>query len=44
MDKAVSINERKVVAIDEVVTANEISEGFVLHKGKKVHIKVTVAH
>lgn len=43
MDKAVSINERKVVAIDEVVTANEISEGFVLHKGKKVHIKVTVA-
>lgn len=44
MDKAVSINERKVVAIDEVVTANELSEGFVLHKGKKVHIKVTVAH
>lgn len=44
MDKAVSINERKVVAIDEVVTANEISEGFVLHKGKKVHIKVTVVH
>lgn len=41
-DNAVSINERKVVGFDAVVSDEELNEGFVIHKGKKVHIKVTV--
>lgn len=38
----VSIDETKVTSIDEQITDNHIQNGFVLHKGKKVHIKVMV--
>lgn len=37
----VSVNDRKIVKFDETLTADELSKGeFVLHKGKKVHIRV----
>ena len=39
----VSVDDTKVSAIDAVLTAEQLANGFVLHKGKKVHIKVTVA-
>lgn len=42
LDKAVSVNDRKISGFDATVTDEELSEGFVLHKGKKVHIKITV--
>ena len=41
-DNAVSINERKAQGFDAQVTEEELKEGFVVHKGKKVHVKVTV--
>lgn len=37
----VSVNDRKIVKFDETLTADELAKGeFVLHKGKKVHIRV----
>ena len=37
----VSVNERKIVKFDEALTAGELAKGeSVLHKGKKVHIRV----
>jgi tyrosyl-tRNA synthetase len=37
----VSVNDRKIVKFDESLTADEQAKGeFVLHKGKKVHIRV----
>lgn len=39
-DNAVSINDSKVQGFDATVSAEDIEKGFVLHKGKKVHIKV----
>jgi len=41
-DNAVSINERKAQGFDATVTDEELANGFVIHKGKKVHVKVTV--
>lgn len=41
-DNAVSINDRKISGFDAKITEQEAESGFVLHKGKKVHIKVTV--
>lgn len=42
-DNAVSINDRKASGFDAVVTDEELQAGFVLHKGKKIHVKITVA-
>ncbi len=39
-DNAVSINDKKVQGFDAVISDEDIENGFVLHKGKKVHIKV----
>ncbi|MBR2974276.1 MAG: tyrosine--tRNA ligase [Clostridia bacterium] len=37
----VSINDRKIVKFDDTLTADELSKGeIVLHKGKKVHLRV----
>lgn len=37
----VSVNDRKIAKFDETLTADELAKGeFVLHKGKKVHIRV----
>ena len=37
----VSVNDRKIVKFDESLTEDELAKGeFVLHKGKKVHIRV----
>lgn len=37
----VSVNDRKIVKFDESLTEGELAKGeFVLHKGKKVHIRV----
>lgn len=41
-DNAVSINDRKASGFDAVVTDEELQTGFVLHKGKKIHVKITV--
>ncbi len=41
-DNAVSINDRKASGFDAVVTDEELQSGFVLHKGKKIHVKITV--
>lgn len=39
---AIKINERKITEVFDVLTSEEISEKtFVLHKGKKVHLKVS---
>lgn len=38
----VSIDENKVTSIDDTISDQHKQNGFVLHKGKKVHIKVTV--
>ncbi|MBQ9145022.1 MAG: tyrosine--tRNA ligase, partial [Clostridia bacterium] len=38
----VSIDDAKVTAFDAKVPAEKLASGFVLHKGKKVHIKVSV--
>lgn len=38
----VSINDNKVMRFDEDVADELLQEGFVLHKGKKVHIKIIV--
>ena len=43
MGGGVSIDDAKVTAIDALLTSDNLANGFVLHKGKKVHIKVTVA-
>jgi tyrosyl-tRNA synthetase len=38
---AVSVNDRKIESFDEVLLEEEISQkNFVLHKGKKTHLKV----
>jgi len=37
----VSINDRKIVKFDDTLTADELQKGeIVLHKGKKVHLRV----
>lgn len=41
-DNAVSVNDRKISGFDAKITEDEAKNGFVLHKGKKVHIKVTI--
>ena len=38
----VSIDSDKVTKIDATLTDSQVANGFVLHKGKKVHVKVTV--
>ena len=38
----VSIDSDKVTAFDAQLTDSQLANGFVLHKGKKVHIKVNV--
>ena len=38
----VSVDEDKINAFDAQLTDEQLANGFVLHKGKKVHIKVTV--
>jgi len=39
----VSVNDSKVAAISEEIPAEAVAKGeFVLHKGKKVHIKVLI--
>ncbi len=43
MGGGIKINDRKIAGIDDAVTAEEVAEGFVIHKGKKAHIKVTIA-
>ena len=37
---AVKINDRAVANVQDVLTAEEQASGFIIHKGKKVHIKV----
>lgn len=37
----VTVDETKIDSIDGEITSEQLSNGFVLHKGKKVHIKVT---
>lgn len=41
-DNAVSINDKKVQGFDACITDEDVANGFVLHKGKKVHIRVEV--
>lgn len=36
----VTVDESKVLAVDEEITKEQQQNGFVMHKGKKVHIKV----
>ena len=36
----VSVGDRKILRFDDVLTEEEM-QGFVLHKGKKVHVKIT---
>ena len=38
----VAIDSDKVTKIDQTLTDSQAANGFVLHKGKKVHVKVTV--
>lgn len=38
----VSVDGNKIAKIDEALTDSQRANGFVLHKGKKTHIKVTV--
>jgi len=38
----VSVDSDKVSRIDQTLTDSQVANGFVLHKGKKVHVKVTV--
>ena len=39
----VSINDSKVASIGEEIPADAVAKGeFVLHKGKKVHVKVII--
>ncbi len=38
----VSVDDAKITAIDQTLTDSQKANGFVLHKGKKVHVKVTV--
>lgn len=38
----VSIDENKVSSVDEEITMEQQQNGFVMHKGKKVHIKVII--
>lgn len=38
----VKINSRQITSIDEELSDSEIMNGFVLHKGKKNHIKVNI--
>ncbi len=38
----IRIGEEKISSIDYTLTDSELANGFVLHKGKKIHIKVTV--
>ncbi len=36
----VCVNDRKICGFDEEASAAELTSGFVLHKGKKVHIRI----
>lgn len=36
----VSVNDKKIIGFDEEISAAELETGFVLHKGKKVHIRI----
>jgi tyrosyl-tRNA synthetase len=38
----VSVDSEKVTKIDQTLTDSQTANGFVLHKGKKVHVKVSV--
>ncbi len=42
MGGGIKVNDRKIAGIDDSITAEE-SAGFIIHKGKKAHIKVTLA-
>ncbi|MFI3229870.1 MAG: tyrosine--tRNA ligase [Bacillota bacterium] len=39
----IKVDERKIASFDDSLTEAEIANGFVIHKGKKAHIKVTLA-
>jgi len=39
----IKIDETKIDSIDAALTPEQISEGFVIHKGKKVHLRVRPA-
>lgn len=38
----IRIGEEKITSFDYALTDSELANGFVLHKGKKIHVKVTV--
>ena len=38
----IRVNDDKVVGFDAEIPATALEEGFVIHKGKKQHIKVIV--
>jgi len=38
----ISVDDEKVTAFDAEVSADKLTNGFVLHKGKKVHVKIIV--
>lgn len=38
----IKIDEEKIESIDAGLSDSQIANGFILHKGKKVHVKVTV--
>ncbi len=37
---AVRVDEEKITDIDATITAEQLQEGFILHKGKKVHLRI----
>lgn len=38
----VKIDDRKIISIDDELTDAELQNGYVVHKGKKAHIKVNI--
>ncbi len=38
----IAVDDVKITAFDAEVDAEKLANGFVLHKGKKVHVKITV--
>ena len=39
---AVKVGENKVTSYELTISDSELKEGIVLHKGKKVHVKVVI--
>ncbi|MDD6204064.1 MAG: tyrosine--tRNA ligase [Firmicutes bacterium] len=39
----ISVNNRKITAVDDALAASDITDGaFIIHKGKKTHLRITV--